>query len=70
MSGFLNAQIAQEDAEDARRYEVVQARTERDLTMLRVAVLESLLKQYANKIVELEMRIAMFEAQHGGNING
>jgi hypothetical protein len=60
---------AEEDA-TARAFELVQARTERDLLMMRVAVLESLLKQYSHKIVEMEMRLAMKEATTHGNIDG
>lgn len=60
---YLSRAAAQEDETHAKAYELAQARTERDLALMRVTVLESLLKQYGNKIIDLQMQIAVMEAE-------
>lgn len=60
---FLNSQIAQEEEAQVKAYELVQARAERDLVNTRNQALEALLKTYASRIVELEIRLAMLEAE-------
>lgn len=61
MPAFLNSKAAIEEEEQARQMELVRTRAERDLVNARNLMLESLLKQYANRIVELEIRVAMLE---------
>jgi hypothetical protein len=60
---FLNSEQAALDDERVRVEERVRLTTQMALLQTRNQMLESLLKTYSNRIIDLEIRIALLEAQ-------
>jgi hypothetical protein len=58
MAGFLNSQMAAEEAEQARIEEVARMRGELKAAQMRNGALEMLLMKYAEIIVSLELELA------------
>ena len=67
MPQFLNSEQAKAEEAAQSLYELTRLKTALNLALMRNDALETLLKDFAGKIVELEVRIAMLEATHGNN---
>lgn len=63
---FLNREQAQVEEEQARTAEIAQAHAERDLYKAQCEALQALLKNYANQIVDLQVRNALLEMRSNG----
>lgn len=59
---FLNREQAQAEEERTKVIQMTQALAQVEVAEMRQQAMEALLRVYANRIVELEIRIAMLEA--------
>lgn len=62
---FLNSQQSQADEEQAKVAEIAQAHAERDIYKARCEALETLLKVYANMVIDLQVRNTLLELKNG-----
>lgn len=66
MPSFLNSQLAQEEAEEARIEELARVKAEKRTLEMRCAALEGLLQRYGELIVSMEIEMMTLRLKANG----